>query len=202
MPLKECKRAGCNNYIHCANPKINYCGGKCSRLFRQGLTSYSPESVISLIQSFTLDNGRIPIRNELGHLNRLARRFFGTWNNAIEAAGYDPNPVMFARHFLAKDSHKCDSMAEKIVDDWLSAHKIEHRVHVPYPWNNGMKCDFLIGDIWVEIFGLEGNVVRYDELKKEKLRLIQQYKLKLLSLALKDVYSKDKLGEKLREFYR
>jgi len=104
--------------------------------------------------------------------------------------------------FLAKDSHKCDSMAEKIVDDWLYERKIKHRVHVLYPWNNGMKCDFLISDTWVEIFGLEGNVRRYDELKKEKLRLIQQYKLKLLSLALKDVYSKDKLGEKLREFYR
>jgi hypothetical protein len=76
--LRKCKRVGCNNYIHTTDQKINYCGGICSRLFRQGLTSYTPESVISLIQSFVNEHGRIPIRNEMGELNRLARRFFGT----------------------------------------------------------------------------------------------------------------------------
>ena len=177
VPLRKCKRAGCDNYIHSTNLKINYCGGKCSRLFRQGLTSYTAESVISIIQSFVGENGRIPIRNELGYLNRLARRFFGTWNSAIGAAGYDPNPVMFAKRYLAKDGHKCDSMAEKIVDDWLYRNRVEHQVHVPYPWHNGMKCDFLVGDTWVEIFGLEGQVGRYDQLKSEKLRLAKELKL-------------------------
>lgn len=201
VQLRKCKKSGCDNYIHSTNLKINYCGGKCSRLFRQGLTSYTAESVISLIQSFVCEHGRIPIRNELGYLNRLARRFFGTWNKAIEAAGYDPNPVMFAKHYLAKDGHKCDSMAEKIVDDWLYARKIDHLVHVPYPWNNGMKCDFLVGDTWVEIFGLEGNVVRYDELKKEKLELIRKYNLKTLRLSLKEAYSQKKLDTKLSSLY-
>lgn len=199
--LRKCKRIECNNYLHTTDMKINYCGGKCSRLFRQGLTSYTTESVIFLIQLFSRQHGRIPIRNEMGGLNRLARRFFGTWNKAIEAAGYDPNPVMFAKHYLAKDGHKCDSMAEKIVDDWLYERKIEHHVHVPYPWNNGMKCDFFVGDTWIEIFGLEGNVKRYDVLKKEKLKLVKQYKLKLLRLSLKDVYSKNKIEEKLYQLY-
>lgn len=198
--LRRCKKAGCNNYIHSTNLKINYCGGKCSRLFRQGLTSYTAKSVIAIIQKFVVENGRIPIKNELGYLNRLARRFFGTWNNAIEAAGYDPNPVMFAKHYLAKDGHKCDSMAEKIVDDWLCTHKIEHHIHVPYPWKNGMKCDFLVGDTWIEIFGLEGNLARYDVLKKEKLELIKNQKLKLFAVTLKDVYSKKRLKTKLSVF--
>jgi hypothetical protein len=130
----------------------------------------------------------------------LARRFFGTWNNAIEAAGYDPNPVMFAKHYIAKDGHKCDSMAEKIVDDWLYERQVEHRVHVPYPWHNGMKCDFLVGDTWIEIFGLAGNVARYDELKREKLYLADKFKLKVFNLMLKDVYSKNKLDQKLSMF--
>jgi hypothetical protein len=88
-------------------------------------------------------------------------------------------------------------MAEKIVDDWLYARKIEHTVHVPYPWKNGMKCDFLVGDTWVEIFGLEGNLKRYDELKKEKLKLIKKYNLKIFRLSLKEVYSAPKLTMKL-----
>lgn len=195
--LRKCKRDGCNNYIHTTDLAINYCGGKCSRLFRQGLTSYTKESVIARIQLFFEENDRIPTRNELGYLNRLARRFFGTWNNAIEAAGYNPNPVMFAKHYLAKDGHKCDSMAEKIVDDWLYKGHIEHNVHVNYPWNNGMKCDFLIVNTWVEIFGLEGHLKRYDELKKEKLRLIKLHHIKLISLNLKDIYAKNTLNEKL-----
>ncbi len=198
--LRKCKRIGCTNYIHSSNPNINYCGGKCSRLFRLGLTSYTAESVITIIQTFVFENGRIPIKNELGYLNRIARRFFGTWNNMIKSAGYDPNPVMFSKHYLANDGHKCDSMAEKIVDDWLYIREIEHRVHVPYPWNNGMKCDFLIDNTWVEIFGLEGNVARYDELKREKLDLIKTHKLKLFRLTLKDVYSKKRLRIKMSIF--
>ena len=194
--LSKCKRAWYNNYIHSANLRINYCGEKFARLFRQGFTSYSPESVLSIIRSFVLENARIPTRNELEYLNRLARRFFGTWNSAIGVAGLDPNPVMFAKHYLATDGHKCDSMAEKIVDDWLYERKVEHRVHMPYPWHDGMKSDFLVGDTWIEIFGLAGNVARYNELKKNKLDLVQKYNLKLLRLTLEDVYSKKKLDKK------
>jgi hypothetical protein len=195
--LRKCKRDGCNNFIHTTDLTINYCGGKCSRLFRQGLTSYTKDSVTAKIQLFVKENDRIPTRNELGFLNRLARRFFGTWNKAIEAAGYDPNPVMFAKHYFSKDSHKCDSMAEKIVDDWLYNNNIEHRVHVNYPWSNGMKCDFLVGDHWIEIFGLEGHLKRYDELKKEKLRLIKLHHIKLIKLNLRDIYIKKTFEEKL-----
>ena len=195
--LRKCKIVGCNNFIRTTDLKVNYCGGTCSRLFRRGFTSYSAESTIKIIQAFFNKYDRIPTRNELGYLNRLARRFFGTWNNAIEVSGYDPNPVMFAKHYVAKDGHKCDSMAEKIVDDWIFAKQVEHKVHVPYPWHNGMKCDFLVDDTWIEIFGLEGNSKRYDELKKKKLELIKLYNLNLVSISLKEVYSKTKLDVKL-----
>lgn len=197
--LRKCKRAGCDHFIHSTDLKISYCGGKCSRLFRQGLTSYTPKLIITKIQLFVTKNDRIPTRNELGYLNRLARKFFGTWNKAIQAAGYDPNPVMFAKHYLAKDGHTCDSMAEKIVDDYLFAREVEHQIHVPYPWKNGMKCDFKIGEMWVEIFGLEGNLKRYDELKGEKLVLAKQRRLKMICLSLKDVYSKSGLDLKLHQ---
>jgi hypothetical protein len=44
---------------------------------------------------------------------------FGSWNNAIRLAGFEPNSVIFSKKFLAKDGHVCDSYAEKIIDDWL-----------------------------------------------------------------------------------
>lgn len=196
-----CHFPGCKNTVTSDYPGKKYCSPECLKSY-QKLSSYSKELVIEAISDFYQLNGRIPLKYELGAIYAPARRFFGTWNNAIETAGYDPNPVMFAKHYLAKDDHKCDSMAEKIVDDWLYERKIEHRIHVPYPWRNGMKCDFLIGDTWVEIFGLEGNLRRYDELKKEKLSLIKRYNLKIIKLSLKEVYSKERLGNKLRQFYR
>jgi len=154
-------------------------------------------NVRAIIQAFVRTNGRIPIKYELSGVYSRARVGYGTWNNAILAACYDPNPVMFAKHYTAKDGHKCDSMAEKIVDDWLYSRKIDHQVHAPYPWKNGMKCDFLVGKTWIEIFGLEGNLARYDELKGEKLRLVKQYSLELVTLSLKDVYRKSSRLDKL-----
>lgn len=195
-----CNLPGCNNVVTSDYPGKKYCSPECLKKY-QKLSTYSKESVVQSIQNFHNQYERIPLKYELGAIYAPARRFFGTWNNAIKAAGYDPNPVMFAKHYLANDGHKCDSMAEKIVDDWLYGKKIKHRVHVPYPWNNGMKCDFLIGDTWVEIFGLEGNVARYDELKREKLELAKIHKLKLFRLTLKDVYSKNRLAIKLGIFY-
>jgi hypothetical protein len=109
-----------------------YCSPECLKKY-QKLSSYTAESVIKSIREFYLQNGRIPLKYEMGALYAPARQHFGTWNNAIQAAGYDPNPVMFAKHYLAKDGHKCDSMAEKIVDYWLYARDIEHKIHVPYP---------------------------------------------------------------------
>lgn len=196
-----CYFPGCMNTVTSDYLGKKYCSPACLKKYQQ-LSSYCKESVIDSIHNFYNQNGRIPLKYELGATYAPARRFFGTWNKAIEAAGYDPNPVMFAKHYLAKDGHKCDSMAEKIVDDWLYKNHIEHRVHVNYPWDNGMKCDFLIGETWLEIFGLAGNLKRYDELKKEKLKLVKIHNLKLVKLNLDEAYDMDRLNVKLRQLYR
>lgn len=196
----EAVKFGWRQFVSTSDSRTMYCSPECLKKY-QKISSYTSESVINSIREFYLQNGRIPLKYELGALYAPARQHFGTWNNAIEAAEYDPNPVMFAKHYLAIDRHKCDSMAEKIVDDWLYTHKIDHQVHVPYPWHNGMKCDFLVGDTWIEIFGLEGNQKRYDTLKKEKLQLIKQCQLRLLSMSLKEVYSKTKIEIILRKLY-
>lgn len=128
----KCKLSGCDNYVSATDNRKMYCSPECLKKY-QKLSSYTAESVIKSIREFYLQNGRIPLKYEMGALYAPARQHFGTWNNAIQAAGYDPNPVMFAKHYLAKDGHKCDSMAEKIVDYWLYARDIEHKIHVPYP---------------------------------------------------------------------
>jgi len=72
----------------------------------------SKEQIINEIRSFYKQNGRIPLKSEYHH-HSAGRRKFGTWNNAIKASGFLPNPVLFAHKHIAKDGHKCDSLAEK-----------------------------------------------------------------------------------------
>ncbi len=45
---------------------------------------------------------------------------------------------MFAHYQIAEDGHKCDSMAEKIIDDYLLQNNIKHERNIPlfmYPYN-------------------------------------------------------------------
>ncbi len=195
-PKLQCARPECSNlFFYWANGK--YCSDSCYRQDSKGKTKYTKDLVLEAIQKFVKKSERIPFKREMNPFYRPARRFFGNWNNAIKVAGFDPNPVMFANHFVAKDGHNCDSLSEKIIDDWFFKHNIPHQVHIYYPWKNNMKVDFKVDDYWIELFGLVGQHNRYDKLKKEKLALIEQHKLKLISLYLSDVFNPDKLLKKL-----
>ena len=124
------------------------------------------------------------------------RSRFGTWNNAISVAGFDPNPVMFANKHIANDGHNCDSLSEKIVDDWLFARKIEHKRNVHYPGKDGLTVDFLINNHWIEFFGLRGEHKRYDELMEKKLKIAEKYRLKLVEIYPEDLFPKNRLSER------
>lgn len=188
----------------CSNPQCVEQIGLNNKLFcstecRLSFAKYqSKKYVVSKIQMFVRSHGRIPLKQEMGGVYARSRVGFGTWNKAIMAAGFEPNPVMFAKHYQANDGHRCDSLAEKIVDDWLFARKIKHQINVPYPFDNGMTGDFLVEDVWIEIFGLAGEHKRYDELKAEKLKLVRGHNLTLIEISLKDVYGgrfQDRLGK-------
>lgn len=154
--------------------------------------SVIPESeLLDKIKKFVKKNGRIPYKWEIGHYSAMRGRF-GTWNKAIEAAGFKPNPVMFAKKYIAKDGDKCDSLAEKIIDDYLSKRNIKHTRNFPYPGSEGFTVDFKVGDFWIEFFGLSGGLKRYDELKERKLKLAKKYKLKIVEIYPKDVFSLSK----------
>ena len=106
--------------------KCNYCHkefrgkGKeyCSRKCKDKAQIISKEELYKQIKEFYKKNKRIPLKREFPHYDAIRARF-GTWNKAIEAAGFEPNPVMFSKKFIAKDGHICDSFSEKIIDDWL-----------------------------------------------------------------------------------
>lgn len=125
-----------------------------------------------------------------------ARKYFGTWNNAILAAGFTSNPVMFSKHHIAKDGHKCDSLAEKIIDDYLFRHDVQHERGISYP---GSECtvDFKIGDKWIEYFGLAGEHKRYDQLRRQKQRMAKKFKLNMIEIYPEDLFKNKELDRVL-----
>lgn len=154
------------------------------------------KQIIDEIKEFYKSNGRIPLKREYYHY-KATRLRFGTWNKAVKAAGFEPNPVMFAKKSIANDGHKCDSLSEKIIDDWLYRRKTKHRINVPYPENNSLTADFVVGNYWIEFFGLNGKVKAYDRLKKRKLRIAKKLNLHLIAIYPQDLFPKGKLGTML-----
>lgn len=156
--------------------------------------SHGKDYIISKIQDFVVKNGRIPVKREMPGIYKPARNFFGTWNDAIKAAGFKPNPVMFADNCIANDGHICNSVAEKAIDDYLYEKGMIHERHHPYP-EGIYTADFKIGNIFIEYFGLAGEHKRYDELRLIKQRIAKKYKWKLIEIYPKDLYPKNSLKE-------
>lgn len=169
-----------------------YCSNKC--------ITHPPiidkEKIIEEIQKFYRQNGRIPLKREFYHY-KAARTRFGNWNKAIGTSGFEPNPVKFAMKCIANDGHKCDSLAEKIIDDWLYIRNIPHETKVPYN-KNGMTADFKINGIFVEFLGLYGALDKYDGILSKKEKLWKERNLKVIKIFPRDLFPENRLGEILK----
>jgi hypothetical protein len=166
---------------------------------------YSKEKLIEKIKDFVQKEGRIPIKNEFINNSFYPdyvtyRHYFGTWNNAIKAAGYKPNEQWFTSgNLFAKDGHKCDSISEIIIDDWLFENHIPHIREYLYP-EGRYRCDFIVGDTFIEFFGLFNIsiVPNYTEIIKRKKEICRKFNISLVELYEKDLYRLDQsLGPKI-----
>jgi len=183
--------------------KCKYCkkefmgqGKYCSRICKHKTQIISRTKILEQIKEFYRKNKRIPLKREFRHC-KAARMRFGTWNKAVEAAGFVPNPVMFARKYQAQDGHKCDSLSEKIIDGWFYKNHLSHKIKISYPRHSKLTCDFVVGKYYIEFFGLEGEHKRYTELVKQKRKLARRYRLNFIELKPKHVLSAAKLNDVL-----
>lgn len=186
----------------------NYCGHSCAatitnaqririkkpKIIKPPRFLHSKETVILRIKKFVNEHKRVPQKREMWGLYEVARKFFGTWNNAVEAAGFDSNPVMCANKQLANDGHICDSLAEKIIDDYLFEKGISHERNCPYP-EGDYTADFKIKNKYIEYFGLAGELTKYDELMEIKKEIAIKHKMNLLEIYPKNLYRKNGLDE-------
>lgn len=164
-----------------------YCSNKCKNK-DQTLTE---KEISEQIQEFYKIHERIPFKMEFPHYNAAQERF-SSWNKAIKAAGFEPNPVMFSKKHVAKDGHKCDSFAEKIIDDWLYSNNIKHKRNIPYP-NSPYTADFSIGKKFVEFFGLTGELTEYDKNVNAKQELAKKHNLRLIKIYPGDLFPTNRL---------
>lgn len=145
------------------------------------------EDLIGKIFEFYRKNGRIPLKREFNAW-RMFRQHFRSWNEAIVAAGFDPNPVLFAKKFVSEDGHRCDSFTEKIIDDWLYRRKILHERHRRYGATN-MTADFFIQpNIIVEFFGLAGVQKQYDAILQKKKTFCVKNGFRLIEIYPGDIF--------------
>ena len=99
---------------------------------------------------------------------------------------------------MADDGHECNSMEEKIIDDWLSGNGIIHSKEPRYPYHPrfnpgaGKRADWKIGDKLVEYFGLAGNA-EYDQRTIEKIELAREERIQLVAIYPEDLFDLEDL---------
>lgn len=158
---------------------------------------YSKTDLLKKIKDFYQKNGRIPMKREFNSL-RAFRSRFGSWNNAIIKAGFTPNPSS-AKRYISRDGHICDSLAEKIIDDYLFDNNIEHKRSVPYVEYPKFRSDFVINDVYIEYFGRVG-LKDYDDIINRKRILCRKNNIRLIELFPIDILERKKLPLLLAEF--
>lgn len=178
--------------------KLSYKQVFCSKQCRE--KSYgTKDELIQWIYNFVNNNGYIPTSKMNWRYCRLAKKYFGSWNNAIKALGYEPYTQKYGkRNYKCKDGHIADSISEMIVDNWLFEHKIQHERRKKYPQSK-KDCDFFLKDydIWLEYFGLKGEDSEYDKNILVKRETARKKNLKLVEIFPQDLFPHLKLNEKL-----
>jgi hypothetical protein len=148
---------------------------------------YTRKDLLKRITDFYAQNGRIPLKREFNSFE-VFKKEFGSWNKAIIAAGFDPNPVLFAKKFISCDGHHCDSFTEKIIDDWFFEKHIVHERHLHYG-ETKMTADFFIQpNLIIEFFGLAGVQKRYDALLEKKRQFCAEHNLRLIEIYPEDIF--------------
>lgn len=183
----KCNNFSCQKPFETSRTSSKYCSRSCAVSVNNKI--YPKKSAV--IKQFFLETGRIPTKKEFRH-EHSARKQYGSWNNAIQAAGYTPNPINYANKQIALDNHVCDSVVEKIIDDWLYTNQIAHEIHVAYTRSH-MSADFRINGIYIEYFGLSGQHKRYDSVLKRKRVLWKKLNLKVIEIYPQDLFPINKL---------
>src|SRR5690606_7361050 len=124
------------------------------------------------------------------HPSRYAE-CFGDYITALLECGYlGDSPILkssIGYRVKAIDGHACNSLAEKVIDDWLHLHGIEHEKEPPYPdevreySGASIRADWRVGNTFIEYFGLQ-SMGEYAKKTELKMRACEKCGVNLLAL--------------------
>ncbi len=129
---------------------------------------------------------------------------FGSWLHALILAGVLEDGTQRTprgTRCIAADGHECRSLAEKTIDDWLSAHGIPHEIEPVYPYHfrlnpsGRMRADWKVGEVFIEYAGLMDDP-EYAAKMETKQELATELGISLIVIEPKDILSLDnQLGQ-------
>lgn len=85
------------------------------------------------------------------------------------------------KRLLCHDGHLARSTYEQRVDDWLTEHGLVHQVEPAYPWDRRYRADFLVGNTYIEVWGVTNNE-RYRQRKAMKIQRCREAGLDLIQI--------------------
>jgi len=126
---------------------------------------------------------------------------YSSWLNTLVQANVLPNAqrkTPYGTMCLANDGHVCNSIGEKIIDDWLHRNNIGHMKEPLYPEHSEfnpemrLRADWKVGQYYVEFCGLKG-LPFYDEKMKTKRQLSTILGIRFVEIFQENLSSLDQL---------
>lgn len=104
-------------------------------------------------------------------------------NDYLNRYGIDAKPSGFKNYNKIKctDGHLVKSHYERAMDNAMTQQGIPHEYEPRLPFNNRYAADFLVDDVYVEIWGMCG-WRKYEERRKRKMQVYKKYGAKLFSV--------------------
>jgi hypothetical protein len=130
---------------------------------------------------------------QLGSVMRPTRKLY-SWSDWLRLARLLPDELRTSRGVVsvANDGHRCLSMLERSIDDFMSLHGIVHEQEPSYPYDptlnaTGLRADWRLADgAFVEAFGLIGNA-SYDSKVERKRALTRKHGIRLVEVVQRDL---------------
>lgn len=132
---------------------------------------------------------------EIGDLFGISPSTVAEW---LERIGIERREVLFGykESLRCSDGDRVRSTYERRVDNWLYENGIPHAYDQQLPGAN-YRCDFKVGDTYIEIWGIVGYGPYEDRMEQEKVPYYEENRLARIDLFPEDFDSKHSFTRKL-----
>lgn len=157
--------------------------------------NWTKEEIIEVIQQFYEENDRIPQNRDFDKSKSIypsrttVVRYFGSWNQAIQEAGFDPGSnIGYGTNTYGKDGYLYRSKAEAYFADTFLFGQYKYDIEPKYPKPYNKWYDWYVYEIDTYI-ELDGGIRPHAI--EEKIKINETLGRQLLVIPTNDIYKKD-----------